>query len=197
MMHSPSAWLHRISLLDCREAGKDTCPDSAVLDINMPGMSGIDVAWEILRLGLKTKVVILTMFDDESSMLESLRAGVKGYVLKSQASVDLTQALFQIECGRTYLSPGIAETLVEEFLHSEDTGLVDLALRERQVLQLVAEGKVTREIARLLHLTIKTIESHRNQLMKKLKVNNVAGLVRQAVKQRVISIPCSQFPTRF
>lgn len=161
-------------------------PDAVVLDMNMPMLNGVEVAREIGRHGLRAKSVILTMFEDEVSVLEAFRAGVKGYVLKTLSSTDLVQALRELERDRHFLSSGIADTVVEAYLRDEANSGSVLTSRERQILQLVAEGNASKEIARILNLTIKTVESHRNRLMRKLDATNIAGLVRHAVRQGVI-----------
>ena len=163
-------------------------PDAVVCDMNMPHLNGVEVTREIARLGLRAKTVILTMFEDDVSVREALRAGATGYVLKTQAPTDLVQALRELSEGNRYLSPGITNSVVDACLRrndDEDQSEV-LTSRERQILQLVAEGNATKEIARLLNLTIKTVESHRSRLMRKLDTGNIAGLVRHAVRQGII-----------
>lgn len=172
--------------LETMRLAKQKNPDAVVLDMNMPLLNGIDVAREIQNRRLHCKTVILTMFEDDTSVLEAFRAGVDGYVLKTQAPTDLVQALQQLEQGKLYLSPGIAGTVVDACLRREEDSENSLTSRERQILQLVAEGNATKEIARLLNLTVKTVESHRNRLMRKLDTGNIAGLVRHAVRQGVI-----------
>jgi two-component system, NarL family, response regulator NreC len=164
-------------------------PDAVVLDMNMPHLNGVEVAREITRQGLRAKTVILTMFEDDISVREALRAGATGYVLKTQAPTDLVQALRELAEGNRYLSPGITNSVVDACLRrsDDDEEAADaLTSRERQILQLVAEGNATKEIARLLNLTIKTVESHRSRLMRKLDTGNIAGLVRHAVRQGII-----------
>lgn len=163
-------------------------PDAVVLDMNMPHLNGVEVAREITRQGLRAKTVILTMFEDDVSVREALRAGATGYVLKTQAPTDLVQALRELAEGNRYLSPGITNSVVDACLRrNDDEEAADaLTSRERQILQLVAEGNATKEIARLLNLTIKTVESHRSRLMRKLDTGNIAGLVRHAVRQGII-----------
>lgn len=165
---------------------KKEIPDAVVLDMNIPLLNGIEVAREIGKLGLKTKVVMLTMFEDDASVLEAFRAGVKGYVLKTISSSDLVKALAEVEQGKYYLSPGIAETVVNAYLRQDEASPGSLTCRERQVLQLVAEGNPSKEIARILNLEVKTVESHRSRLMRKLDTGNIAGLVRHAVRQGLI-----------
>lgn len=161
-------------------------PDAVVLDMNMPLMNGVEVAREIRKRGLPTRVAVLTMFEDEVSVLEAFRAGVRGYVLKTLSSQELVKALMELAQDRHFLSSGIADTVVEAWLREEREKDGLLTSRERQILQLVAEGNASKEIARLLNLTIKTVESHRNRLMRKLDATNIAGLVRHAVRQGVI-----------
>lgn len=162
-------------------------PDIVVLDINMPVKSGLVVARELVQLDLPTKIVMLTMDEEENCFLEAFRAGAKAYVLKTQASSDLVQALNEVSRGRLYISPQVTGTLVHAYLRQHDDAGVRLSFRERQILQLVAEGSITREIAGMLNLSVKAVESHRGQLMRKLGARNIAGLVRHAVKLRVIS----------
>lgn len=161
-------------------------PDAVVLDMNMPLLNGIQVARELEKEELDTRVVILTMFEDEVSVLEAFRAGARGYVLKTLSSTDLIKALHELARGKHFLSSGIADTVVEAWLRRQDDSGSLLTSRERQILQLVAEGNASKEIARILNLTIKTVESHRNRLMRKLDTTNIAGLVRHAVRQGVI-----------
>lgn len=163
-------------------------PDAVVCDMNMPHLNGVEVTRELQRQGLRAKTVILTMFEDDVSVREALRAGATGYVLKTQAPTDLVQALRELAEGHRYLSPGITNSVVDACLRrSDDEDTADvLTSRERQILQLVAEGNATKEIARLLNLTIKTVESHRSRLMRKLDTGNIAGLVRHAVRQGII-----------
>lgn len=162
-------------------------PDVIVLDVNMPVQNGMEVAKAIKQKELSTKIIMLTMYDEDNSFLEAFRLGVNAYVLKTQASADLVQAVREVTRGRLYLSPELTSKLVDVYLQEEDDGSVRLSFRERQILQLVAEGTITREIAKLLNLSVKSVESHRSQLMKKLGASNIAGLVRHAVRLRVIS----------
>lgn len=163
-------------------------PDAVVCDMNMPHLNGVEVTRELQRQGLRAKTVILTMFEDDISVREALRAGATGYVLKTQAPTDLVQALRELAEGHRYLSPGITNSVVDACLRRNDDEETaeTLTSRERQILQLVAEGNATKEIARLLNLTIKTVESHHSRLMRKLDTGNIAGLVRHAVRQGII-----------
>lgn len=162
-------------------------PDVAVLDVSMPVLNGIDAAREVIHKSARTKVLLLTMFAEERYVLASLRAGISGYVLKTKASQELVQAIRDVCKGETYLSPGISRTVVEAYLASTTPPQDPLTLRERQVLQLVAEGKTSKEIAALLGISTKTTESHRTNIMDKLNIRDTAGLVRYAIRQGIIS----------
>lgn len=161
-------------------------PDALVLDFNMPLQNGIDVARTLRDSGASTRVVMLSMYEEESSFLEAFRAGVKAYVLKTKASSELVHAVRAVCRGGVYLCPEVTGSLVDACLRQQEEEGVQLSFRERQILQLVAEGTITREIANLLNLSVKAVESHRSALMRKLDATNIAGLVRQAVRLRVI-----------
>lgn len=170
---------------DGREAvrlARTLSPDIAVLDMSMPLLNGLDAVHEIHRIAPAIKMILLTMYSDKSYVLKALQGGVKGYVLKSQAAVDLIRAIQEIRSGLVYISPGVAASVVEAYLDKTDVGSDPLTPRERQILQLVAEGKTTKEIARLLSISFKTAESHRNRVMKKLDIHNVTGLVHYAIR---------------
>jgi DNA-binding NarL/FixJ family response regulator len=126
------------------------------------------------------------MYTDKGYVLQALRAGVRGYVLKTQAAEDLITAIREISRGETYLSPGVAASVVDAVLENANEAADPLTARERQILQLVAEGNTTKEIARLLNVSFKTAESHRNHIMKKLDIHEVAGLVRYAIRQGLL-----------
>ncbi len=161
-------------------------PDIAVLDLSMPLLNGVDAAREMRRLSPGIRTILLTMYTDKGYVLQALRAGAKGYVLKTQAAEDLISAIHEILRGETYLSPGVAASVVDAFLENTDETADPLTARERQVLQLVAEGNTTKEIARLLNVSFKTAESHRNHIMKKLDIHEVAGLVRYAIRKGLL-----------
>ncbi len=161
-------------------------PDVAVVDIAMPILNGIDAAREILRLSPSTRTVLLTMFSEPHYVLEALRAGVRGYLLKTRTVTDLEQAIREVYRGAVYLSNGISRDVVDAYLAKRDLESDVLSPRERQVLQLVAEGKTTKEVASLLGVSVKTAESHRSRIMSKLDIHETAGLVRYAIRQGVI-----------
>jgi two-component system, NarL family, response regulator NreC len=161
-------------------------PDVAVLDISMPLLNGIDAAREITKSSPRTKTVLLTMYTEDHYVLESLRAGVTGYVLKMRAALALVQAIQAVMKGEIYLSPGISRAVVQAFLSKTDIPEDPLTTREREVLQLVAEGKTTKEIAVQLGISAKTADSHRTNIMDKLDIHDTAGLVRYAIKRGII-----------
>src|SRR6478736_2689723 len=161
-------------------------PEVAILDLSMPILNGVDAAREIMKSNPRTKVVLLTMHTEDHLILESLRAGVTGYVLKTRATSELVQALRAVCRGEMYLTQSISRTVVQAFLMKDALPERPLSDRERQVLQLVAEGKTTKEIASLLGITVNTAESHRSNLMEKLDIHDTAGLVRYALRKGVI-----------
>jgi two-component system response regulator NreC len=167
-------------------AARERCPDVAVLDFSMPLLNGRDAAHEILKVCPRAKAILLTMHTEDHYVLEALQIGVKGYVVKSQASGDLVRAINEVQRGMTYLSPGISQTVVQAFLSKAVMPRDPLTSREREVLQLVAEGKSTKEIAQLLGISFKTAESHRTRIMKKTDIHETAGLVRYAVRRGLI-----------
>ena len=161
-------------------------PDIAILDISMPLLNGIDAAHEIHRLAPRTQVILLTMYKEDAYILEALRAGIRGYVLKSQAASDLVAAVEDVLRGSVYLSPGISEAVVNAYKSRTSVSVESLSSRERQVLQLVAEGNTTKRIAAILNVSVKTADSHRTRIMKKLDVHETASLVRHAIRLGLI-----------
>jgi len=161
-------------------------PDVAILDLAMPLLNGLDAAREILKMSTRTKPMLLTMHTEDHYVLEALRAGVRGYVMKSHSREDLVRAIVQVAHGEIYLSPGISEVVVQAYLNKSDYSSDPLSGRERQVLQLVAEGNTTKKVASLLGLSVKTAESHRTRIMEKLDIHETAGLVRYAIRQGII-----------
>jgi DNA-binding NarL/FixJ family response regulator len=165
---------------------RERCPDVAVLDFSMPLLNGLDAAVEILRVCPRARAILLTMHTDDHYVLSALQAGVKGYVVKTQASSDLVRAIHEVLRGMMYLSPGISEAVVQAYLAKSEMPADPLTSREREVLQLVAEGKSTKEVAGLLGISFKTAESHRTRILKKLDLHETAGLVRYAVRRGLI-----------
>src|SRR6266850_3195003 len=164
------------------------CPDVAVLDFSMPLPNGLDAAREILHACPRAKAILLTMHTDDHYILEAVRAGIKGYVVKTQASTDLVRAIHEVLKGMMYLSPRVSRTLVQAYLAKSELPPDPLTPREREVLQLVAEGKTTREVAESLGISVKTAESHRTHILRKLDTPNIAGVVRYAIRQGLIKV---------
>ena len=161
-------------------------PDVAVLDFAMPLLNGLDAAKEIRRRSPRTRTILLTVHSEDHYVLEAVRAGVNGYVVKTQAAADLVQAIREIRGNAIYLSPTISRAVVEAYVDKATPPGDVLSSRERQVLQLVAEGKTTKEIAGVLGVSIKTADSHRARLMRKLDIHDTAGLVRFAIRRGLI-----------
>jgi DNA-binding NarL/FixJ family response regulator len=165
-------------------------PDVALLDITMPGLNGLEVAGRVAGISPNTKVVILSMHANEGYVAQALRAGVSGYLLKDAASRDLETALKTVLRGDTYLSPSISKQVVEMFLRSDEPAadpLGGLTARQREILQLIAEGRSTKEIASDLGVSVKTVETHRAQLMERLDIHDIPGLVRFAIRAGLVS----------
>ena len=161
-------------------------PDVAVIDVGMPLFNGLDAARELKRIAPKTKVILLTRHDEDEYLIEALRAGAKGYVLKNQAASDLVQAIQLVCHGQVYLSPGMSSVVVNAYLSKVELPVDPITSREREVLQLIAEGKSTKDIASLLGISVKTADSHRSRLMRKLDIHEVASLVRYAVRKGLV-----------
>jgi DNA-binding NarL/FixJ family response regulator len=161
-------------------------PDVAILDLTMPVLNGLDAAREISQASSKTKTILLTVHTEDHYVLEALRAKVRGYVLKSHAAAELLQAIREVCRGAIYLSPGISQAVVQAYLAKTDLPPEPLTPREREVLQSIAEGKTTKEIAELLGISVKTAESHRTKIMEKLDIHQTAGLVRYAIRRGLV-----------
>jgi DNA-binding NarL/FixJ family response regulator len=163
-------------------------PDVAILDISMPILNGLDAARELQKASKETRTILLTRHDEDQYVTEALRAGVQGYVLKNQAATDLLDAIHKVCNGGIYLSPGITRAVVEAYLSKTEVREDPLTSRERRVVQLVGEGKSTREIATLLGISVKTAESHRARLMRKLDIHETASLVRYAIRRGLVQL---------
>ena len=161
-------------------------PDVVLLDLSMPTLNGIGAVRELSRVSPLSKVIILTMHTEEHYILEALRAGVKGCVSKSQAPEHLLHAIREVCRGGVYLSPSVSGAVVQGYLAKSDTPYDPLTDRERQVLQLIAEGKTTKETAVILGVSVKTAESHRSSLMSKLDFHSTAELVRYAIRRGLV-----------
>jgi two-component system, NarL family, response regulator LiaR len=166
----------------------ETHPDVVLMDIGLPGLNGVDATTELLRNCPNAKVIILSMYDDEESVVSSIRAGARGYVVKRASSGDLLEALRAVARGSSYLSPNVSERLLSRIRRGEEAEIAgrhpllsQLTPREFQVLGMIVEGKASKEIAVMLGLGVETVRSYRKTMMKKLNVNNVAGLIRVAL----------------
>lgn len=157
-------------------------PDVVVMDLAMPNLNGVDATERIRRALPKTKVVVLSMHATDAHVRPAIKAGAVGYLLKGAGLDDLLTAIRTVHGGKTFYAPAVEEMLKQEKPPSER-----LTTREREVLQLVGEGRSSPEIAKLLHVSVKTVEGHRSRLMTKLQAKNVAGLVRNAVRMGLVS----------
>jgi DNA-binding NarL/FixJ family response regulator len=160
-------------------------PDVAVLDLVMPLLNGVDAAREILQVCPAMPLILMTMHTEEHQIAAALQAGIRGYLVKTQAAEDLVKAIQEVARGQIYLSPGVSRVVVEAYLGGR-APTEPLSPRERQVVQLVSEGKTSKEIAVLLGVTAKTAESYRTRIMEKLDIHDTAGLVRYAIRRGLI-----------
>jgi two-component system response regulator NreC len=167
-------------------------PDVVVMDIGMPHLNGVEATRQILARSPETAIVILSMHNDESYVLRSLKAGARAYLLKDSAESDLIAAIHAISEGKSFFSPGVRKLLKEDYIHRlKQMGAEDsydlLTPREREVLQLVAEGKSNKEVANLLNLSLYTVETHRTHILQKLNLHSVPELILYAVRKGIIS----------
>lgn len=180
---------------DGREAvrlAEELKPDVIVMDIGMPNLNGIDATAQIVKRDARAGVIILSVHSDETYILRALTAGAKGYLLKDSADNDLVRAVQAVAQGRPFFSPAITQTLLEDYMrYLQQRNLQDsydlLTEREREVLQLLAEGKSNKEVANLLNLSLYTVETHRTHLMQKLNLHNTAEIVLYAVRKKIIT----------
>lgn len=164
-------------------------PDVVIMDIWMPRLSGIDATRRIGKQGSHAKILVLSMHESRTYVEEVLRAGASGYIVKNSASSDLLQAIDAVRSGASYLSPAITQQVVDAIARPGDSspsGVAMLTDREREVLQLIAEGLSSKEIANMLGVSLKTIDSHRSNLMEKLDIHKVSGLVRFAIRAGLV-----------
>lgn len=166
-------------------------PDIMLMDIGMPVLNGIDATRLVKQEFKGTKVIALSMHSEKRFVSEALRAGVSGYVLKDDAFDELSDAIHLVASGGVYLSPGVQEAIVSDYVGtvgSPSAPRAELTPREREVLQLIAEGMTTKQVASHLHLNVKTIETHRRQVMDKIGADSVAGLVRFALREGITTL---------
>lgn len=180
---------------DGREAvrlAEETSPDVVIMDIAMPNLNGIEATAQIVKKNPKAGVIILSMHSDESYLVRALSAGARGYLLKDSAEADLIRAVQAVSQGRPFFSPAISQTLLEDYVRRlQQENLQDsydlLTDREKEVLQLLAEGRSNKEAATLLSLSLYTVETHRANLMQKLGLHNTAEIVLYAVRKKIIT----------
>jgi two-component system response regulator NreC len=167
-------------------------PNVVIMDIGMPEMNGIDATRQIIHESPGVKVIALSMHSDRRFVLQMLKAGASGYLLKDSAFEELITAIHTVVMGQPYLSPKVTDVVVKEYLHGlakhETTVFTALTAREREVLQLLAEGKTTKQIASALTVSVKTIETHRQQLMEKLNIHSIAELTKYAIREGLTSL---------
>lgn len=167
-------------------------PDVLVMDIGMPSLNGIEAAGQITQSRPEIAIVMLSMHSDESYVLRALKAGAKGYLLKDSAEADLIRAVHAVAEGKSFFSPAVSKVLLDDYVRKlKRSGTEDpydlLTPREREVLQLVAEGKSNKDVAQLLNLSVYTVETHRSNIMEKLNLHGVPELILYAVRKGIIS----------
>ncbi|MBK9167584.1 MAG: response regulator transcription factor [Bryobacterales bacterium] len=180
---------------DGREAvqmAAEFSPNVVVMDVAMPRLNGIDATRQIMQKNPRTGVVMLSMHSDESYLVRALTAGARGYLLKDSAEADLASAVQAVAQGKSFFSPAIAKTLLEDYVrYLQQRNLEDsydlLTDREKEILQLLAEGKSNKEVASLLNISPYTVETHRTNLMQKLNLHNTAEIVLYAVRKKIIT----------
>jgi DNA-binding NarL/FixJ family response regulator len=179
---------------DGREAvrqAEEARPDVAIVDVAMPLLNGIEAVRQIARKAPGTRVLVLSMHADEAYVTQMLRAGAAGYLLKDSADVDLLQAVDAVSAGKSFFSPAIARVIADDYVRQlADRGVTDrfelLSEREREIFQLIAEGRTNKEIANMLFLSPSTVDTHRSRIMEKLDVHSAAEIVLYAVRKGVI-----------
>lgn len=160
-------------------------PEVVLLDIAMPGLNGLDVTARVAQAFPKVRVIILSMYANEEYVLQALRTGAVGYLLKDADIAELELAIRAAARGETYLSPAVSKHVIQDYVrraNQEPSPLDRLTPRQREVLQAIAQGRTTREIAQALNISVKTVETHRTQLMAELDIHDIAGLVRYAIR---------------
>ena len=172
----------------CRELS----PDIVIMDISMPGLNGIEAARKISKAKKAARIIALSMHNDRKYVTEIFKAGARAYLLKDSAFEELLDAIKAVSCGRLFLSAGITSLVLSDYIKNPAKNLQSaftlLSAREREVLQLFAEGLSTKEISAKLGVSVKTVETHRKKIMEKLNIKNIAGLTRYAVKEGLVSL---------
>ena len=171
---------------------RETQPEVIIMDVAMPDLNGIEATRQIISEMPKVKVIALSMYADRRFVANMLKAGASGYLLKDCASEELVRAIRVVLAHKTFLSPGVTDIVVKDYVQTPqgpDTSVFSvLSNREREVLQLMAEGKSTNQIAECLHVSVKTVETHRQQMMQKLKIHSVAELTKYAIREGLTTL---------
>jgi len=173
------------------ELGSRLKPDVFLLDVGMPNLNGLDAARQILATMPEARILILTIHDSEQVVRETLAAGARGFLLKSDAGRDLVAAVEAVQQRRTFFTPKVAQMMLDGYLRPYESDASEkcvLTPREREVIQLVAEGKTTKEVATALSLSVKTAETHRTNLMRKLDLHSIADLTLYAVRNGIVQV---------
>jgi DNA-binding NarL/FixJ family response regulator len=194
LLEAQPGWQVTAEASDGREAvqmAKDIKPDITVLDIGMPALNGLEAARQMIKNDARAKILILTMHDSDPLIREVLDAGARGYVLKSDASRDLVTAINAVRSNKTFFTAKVAQIVLDGYLDKKpkanpDSAKTRLTPRQREIVQLLAEGKSSKEVAVALGLSVKTAETHRANIMKRLDCHSVSELVRYAVRNNII-----------
>lgn len=178
--------------LEAVKLARELSPDIVIMDISMPGLNGIEAARKLAKVKKSARVIALSMHNDRKYVTEIIKAGARAYLLKDSAFEELMDAIKAVSCGRFFLSAGITSIVLDDYIKgpSRDprSAFTLLSAREREVLQLLAEGLRTKEISQKLALSVKTVETHRKKIMEKLGIQSIAGLTRYAVKEGLVSL---------
>jgi DNA-binding NarL/FixJ family response regulator len=192
LLESQPGWEVAAEAATGREAvdlAKRLQPDIVVMDLSLPELNGLDATRQILKESPRTEVLVLTMHHSEELARSVLQAGARGYVLKSDADHSLVAAVENLRQHKPFLTPAVTEFVLDDYIqHREDggAGIAQATPREREIIQLLAEGRSNKEVAAALHVSVKTIEAHRANIMRKLRLRSVSDLVRYAIRNRIV-----------
>ena len=178
--------------LEAVKLARELSPDIVIMDISMPGLNGIEAARKLAKVKKSARVIALSMHNDRKYVTEIIKAGARAYLLKDSAFEELMDAIKAVSCGRFFLSAGITSIVLDDYIKGQSSdprsAFTLLSSREREVLQLLAEGLRTKEVSQKLSLSVKTVETHRKKIMEKLRIPSIAGLTRYAVKEGLVSL---------